>query len=107
EIEVELIMLRVAQRRRLGINLGLFSAAVGTTQDAQPFGVRGHESVFDSVVNHLDEMAGAVWAAMQIALLCGAVKFLASGSARGVTAARRKGGKNGIQAFDHFRFAAD
>src|SRR5690606_13838213 len=34
-----------------------------------PFGVRRHHSVLDAVVHHLYEMAGPVWAAVQITLV--------------------------------------
>ena len=69
-------MLRVAQRCCLGIDLVLLLADIGVAQDAQSLGVGGHDPVFDAIVNHLDEVAGAVGAAVQIALLRRAAEVL-------------------------------
>ncbi len=85
----------------------LFLADVGGAQNAQPLGVGGHEAVLDAVVNHLDEMAGAVRTAVQIALLGGAVQLLASRSARRVARARRQRREDRIEMLDHVLFAAD
>src|SRR2546429_5273522 len=43
----------------------LFLAHVGVAQDTQPLSIGGHEAVLDAVVDHLDEMAGAVGTAVQ------------------------------------------
>ena len=86
---------------------GLLLADVGVLQDAQTLGVGGHDAVFDSVVDHLDEVAGSVRTAMQVALFGGAAQLLASGRARDVAAPGRKRGENGIEVLDHIRFAAD
>ena len=62
--------------------LALF-ANVGVPQNVQPFGIRFHEAVFDAVVNHLDEMAGAGRPAIQVAFLSRATEtFRAPACAR-------------------------
>ena len=43
----------------------------------KPFGVRRHERVLDAVVHHLDEMAGAGRAAVQVTLIGRADALLA------------------------------
>ena len=48
------------------------------TQDVQALGVGGHQAVLDAVVDHLDEVAGAAGAAVQVALLGGAAGRLAA-----------------------------
>ena len=53
-------------------------ADVGVAQDAESLGVGGHEAVLDAVVHHLDEMAGAVGPAVQIALFGGAADLFAA-----------------------------
>ena len=75
EVEIVLIVLGIAQRRRFGIDDAGFLADVGGFEDAQPLGIGRHHAVFDAVMHHLDEMAGAVRSAMQIALLGCAVPF--------------------------------
>ena len=74
KIEIILVVLGIAQRRRFGVDRVLLFADVGVAQDAHPLGVGGHDSVFDAVVDHLDEVAGAVGTAVQIALLGGAAE---------------------------------
>src|SRR5712691_3505166 len=45
-------------------------------QDVQAFGVSSHQTIFDAVVDHLYEVARAVWPAMEITLFGGAVAHL-------------------------------
>ena len=74
----------------LGWRSGVVSASascscspdVGVLQDVQALGVGGHEAVLDAVVDHLHEVAGAVRAAVQVALLGGARSPLAARRAR-------------------------
>ena len=63
-----------AQRRGLGVGRVLLLADVGVAQDVHPLRVRRHQPVLDSVVHHLDEVAGAVGPAMQVAVLGGAAR---------------------------------
>src|SRR5262252_6542646 len=95
-------MFRVAQRCRLGIDLPLLLADVGGLQDAEPHGVGGHDAVFDAVVNHLDEVACAIWPAMQIALLGGTAGLLTPRRARYLVAhAGSQPGEDWIEVLDH------
>ena len=66
-------MLGVAQRRGLGVDCSWSACAgVGLAQDVEALGVGGHHAVLDAVVHHLDEVPGAVRAAVQVAVLGGA-----------------------------------
>jgi len=56
----------IAQRSGFGVDLGFLFADVGLMQDTESLGVRCHQPVFYPVMDHLDEMPGAVWAAVQI-----------------------------------------
>ena len=104
QVEVVLVVLGVAQGRRLGVDLVVLLADVGGAQDAQSLGVGGHDAVLDAVVDHLDEVAGAVRPAVQIALLGGAADLLASRRARDVADARAPASaKIGIEVLDHRR----
>ncbi len=42
---------------------------MGVVEDVEALGVGGHEAVLDAVVDHFDEVAGAVGAAVEIAVL--------------------------------------
>src|SRR5262252_3444634 len=107
EIELVLVVFGVAQWRRLSIDLVLVFADVGGTQHAQPLGVVGHDAVLDAVVYHFDEVAGAIWPAMQITLLGGASNFFPPRRAWDVTHAWGQTGKDGIEVLDHLLFAAN
>src|SRR5438046_2792283 len=61
---------------RSGVDLLRPLADVGAAQDGQALGVGGHEAVLDAVVDHLDEVAGAVGPAVQVAALRGAAGLL-------------------------------
>ena len=74
---------------------------------AKPFGISRHHAVFDSVVDHFDEMAGTVRSAMQIALLGGAVDPFTARRARNVAAARRKRSEDRIEVLHDIDVAAD
>ena len=74
QVEVVLVVLGVAQRRDLGAGgLAALLADVGVLDDVEALGVGGHEAVLDAVVDHLDEVARARRAAVQVAVLGGAV----------------------------------
>jgi hypothetical protein len=76
-------------------------------QNIQAFRQRGHHAVFDAVVHHLDEMAGAAGPAVEIASVgCGAGAITA-GRERGGLHAGRQGGEDRIQAPDRLLRAAD
>ena len=76
-------------------------------EDVQALGVRGHDAVLDAVVDHLDEMAGAVGAAVQVAVLGGAAKFLAARRARTVADAGGQRLEDRIEMLHDVGLAAD
>src|ERR1700735_2414503 len=107
QVEIVLIMFGVAEGRGFRINGVLLLADVGGTQNSQAFGVGGHDSVLDSIVDHFHKVAGAVRAAVQVSLLGGAADFVASGSSRDVADSRRQGSEDGIEVLDDVLFAAN
>src|SRR5438132_871264 len=107
QIEIVLVVLRVPQRRRLGVDRMRSLSRVGAVQDAQAFGIRRHDAVLDSVVNHLDERAGAVRSAVEIALLGGAAHGRPTRSARDVAGARCQPQEDRIEVSDHRLLAPD
>ena len=58
-------------------------ADVSIAQDVQAFGISGHQAVFDTVVNHLHKVAGAMRATVQKAFFSGAGASRAAGCGRG------------------------
>src|SRR6476661_9064856 len=100
-------MFGIAQRGRLGINFALHLAGARGFQNTEAFGVSGHDPVFNTVVNHLDEMPGAIGAAMQIALFGCAAEFLAARCSRDVANPRSQRSENRIQALNDVWLAAD
>src|SRR5437667_12827503 len=97
----------IAQGCRLRVDgMGLL-ADVGGSEDAEALRVGGHDPVLDSVVHHLDEVAGAVWPAVQVPLLGRAVGLLPAGRAPDVTRAGRQPGEDPIEAADHVILAAN
>src|SRR5581483_125682 len=74
----------------------------------QPLGVGGHDPVLDSVVHHLDEVARAVWSAMEIAVFGGAGGgLLAPGRPRRGIDRRRERGEQRVEMSNDLRLAAD
>src|SRR5262249_53799987 len=100
-------MLWCAQRRGLGIYLALPLPHVSSFQNADTFSVSGHDAVLDAVMDHFDEVPGAVGSAMKVALLRRATEFLAARRARRIADARCKRSKDGIQTLNDFFFTAD
>ncbi len=100
-------MFGVAQRRSFGVDLTLLFSNVGGAQHRQTFGIGGHDPVLDAVVNHLDEVASAVGAAVQVALFRSAFGLVETWCARNVAHAGRERGEDGIESLDDFFFAAN
>ena len=100
-------MLRVAQGCGFSVNLALSLSHIGGTQHRQSFGIGGHDSVLNAVVDHLHKMTSAIWAAVQVTLFGGAIEILATGRARDVACAGRKRRENRIEALDHVVFPAN
>src|SRR4029077_19136845 len=107
QVEVVLIMLRVAQRGGFGVDGVVLLADVGGPNDAESFGVGGHDAVLDAIVNHLDEVAAAIGAAVQVALFRGATDFFTAGGAGDIANPGSEAGEKGIEMFDHLFSAAD
>ena len=81
---------------------------VRTAQHGQTLGIGGHDTVLNAVMNHFDEVAGAVWPAMEIALLGGAAAFFEPAGVRGMLAdARSQRRKNWIEVLDDVRLTAN
>ena len=72
-------------------------AHVGVLNNVQTLGVRRHNSIFNSVVNHLHKVAATIGTAMQIALLRGAWHIFTRGSDRNCSLAWRQRAKDWIQ----------
>src|SRR5260370_35035414 len=70
----------------------------GVVENGQAFGVGGHQAVLDAVVYHLDEVAGAVRAAVVITFFGSSRHFVAGGRALIVAAAGRAHLENRIEA---------
>ena len=100
-------MFRITQWRRLSVGFVFLLAHVGGAQHAQSLGVSSHDAVFDPVMNHLDEVTGAVWPAMQVTLLGGASGLFTPGRARYVACAWSQGCKDWIELLDNLLLAAD
>ena len=101
-------MLGVTQRRgfRVGCDVCLL-AHVGRAQDSQSLRVGRHDSVLHSVVHHLDEVAGAIWPAVKVALLSGALDLVPAGGARNVAHSGGERGEDWVETLDHLALATD
>src|SRR5579864_1371056 len=100
-------MLGIAEGRCFRIGFAARLAGVGVLEDVQTLRVSGHQSVFDSVVDHLDEMPRAGRAAMQITFFGGAAGFFAARSALRIATSWSQCFEDGIEMFDDIRFATD
>lgn len=108
KFEVVLILLRIAERGGFGVGrfAGLL-ADVGAAKDSQAFSVRRHHAVFDAVVDHFHEMAGAVRATVQITLLGRAAHLLAAGRFRNAALPRSERREDGLEMLQCRLLAAD
>src|SRR5947207_1530132 len=82
-------------------------AGVGVVKDVEAFGVSLHQSVLDSVVDHLHEVSGARWPAIDIAILGSAGNFFASRRARDLGPSGRQSLENRIEMLHSFPGAAN
>src|SRR5205823_12023608 len=80
---------------------------IGGAQDADALRVSRHDAVFDAVMDHLDEVAGAVRPAMQVTVLGSAADVLTARSGRYIASARSQRGKQRVEMPDNLCFAAD
>src|ERR1700736_1843092 len=74
-------------------------------ENRETFRVRRHDAILDSVVDHLDKVAGAVWAAVQVALFGGPINLVAPRGARNVAYSRSEGSENWVEPLDDLRLA--
>src|ERR1039458_9200643 len=77
------------------------------TQNVKAFGVGSHQSVFNPVMDHLDEMAGAGRPAMEITLLDRAADLFPSRCARDIAASRSERLKDWIEVQDGIALTSD
>ena len=68
EIEVVGVVLGILDRRGLRVGGDRLAADVGVLEDAESFADGRHHAVLDAVVDHLHEVARAVWTTAQVAL---------------------------------------
>src|SRR5215472_13126015 len=76
-------------------------------QDVQPLGVSGHDSVLNTIVDHLHKVASAVRSAVEIPLLCGSPNLFTSRSAWCCINAWSQGREDRIEILDNVLFATD
>src|ERR1017187_9294455 len=77
------------------------------TQNVKSFGVGSHQSVFNPVMDHLDEMAGAGRPAMEVTLLDRATNLFPSRRARDIAASRSKRLEDWIEVQYGIAFTSD
>src|SRR6476646_9374936 len=80
---------------------------VRVAEDIEAFGVSLHDSVFDAVVHHFDEMASPRGAAIDVTFFSSSRQLVASRSARDVAAAGSERLENGIELLNDFFRSAD
>ena len=100
-------MVRIAKRRRLGVARVHVLADIRVAKHTQPFGIGGHDAVFDAIVDHLDEMPCAIGTAVQVTEFSRAANLLAAGRARDITATGCQRGEDRIEMLHDRLIAAD
>src|SRR5208283_2796880 len=107
-IQVVLVVFWIAQWRGFGIGCAICALAdVGGAQNRQPLRIRRHNSVLHSVVYHLDEVAGAVWSAVQVALLSRTFGLVPTYRSRNVAHPGSERGENWIEPLDDLVLSAN
>src|SRR6266480_1869052 len=76
-------------------------------KDIQAFSVGSHDTVFDSIVDHLHEMAGTVWSAVKIPLLSSSSSIFSSGGASCCIKARSQRREDRIEMLDDVLFTTN
>src|SRR5258708_13645534 len=87
--------------------LGRQSLDIGVIQDVKPFGIGLHQSVFDAVVDHLDEVARADRAGVDVALFDAWIAAIAPRRTRNVADPGGQRREDRIQPVDHRLVAPD
>ena len=107
DVDAVLIMLRIGQRRGLGIHGLLIQPDPCVFEDVEALRVGSHQRIFDAVVDHLHEMARTVGSAVQIALL-GATEVAApTGRALDLARTGRERGEDWIESLHRPVLSAD
>src|SRR4029077_1512344 len=81
--------------------------AVRILQNIETFGESLHQPIFDAVVNHFDEMSGAIGTGMDVAQFSAWIAAVPSGRARRITEPGSKRLEQWIKARDDFLGAAN
>src|SRR5882672_10391976 len=101
-------MFGITQRSGFSVMAVLLLADVGGLQYAKPFGIGGHDPVFDAVVYHLHEVTSTVGPAVQVAFFGRAGCVSTAARCRwDISLAGRERGEDGIQPLDDLRLAAE
>ena len=87
--------------------LGRQARGIGVAQNVEALGVGLHHAVFDAVVHHLDEMAGAARAGMDIAALDARIAAARGRACAEYRRARRERGEDRVEPLDLRLVAAD
>ena len=108
QVQFKLEFFRTAQRRGLRVGgLARVLADIGRSQDAEALCVSRHDSVFNPVMDHLDEVTRAIASAMQVSLLRSASTFFSSGSGWDISLTRCKSSKDGIKPLHNSGLSTD
>src|SRR5262252_5875067 len=107
QVQIVLVVFGIAQWRGFGINRILLLPDIGAAQNTQAFSIGSHDAVLDTVVNHFDEVAGAVRTAVKITLLRCPAQLLPARCAWDVSRAGCKASEDRIDVFDNSGFAAN
>ena len=91
----------------LGVGRALDEAGARVVQEVEPFRVRGHEAVFDPVVDHLHEVPRARSTAVQVAELSGGGLACSPWAARRGSKPRGQRGEDRLEASEGAFVAAD
>src|SRR6266851_4909594 len=107
EVEIILVVLRVAERRGLSIDGSLLFADVSMMQDIEALCVGSHDAVLNTIVDHLDEVTSATRSTAQIPLLGSSPHLCSSRGTRRCVDARGQGGEDRVEMLDHILFPAN
>src|SRR5581483_2655819 len=83
------------------------SLGIGIPQNVKTLGIGLHQAIFDTVMDHLDEVSGADGTGMKITLFDARIAAFSPFGARDIADPWRKRGKDQIEAFDHLLVASD
>src|SRR5690242_15201776 len=76
-------------------------------EDIQTFSIGSHDTIFDTIVDHLHEVASTVWSAVKVALLGSSPYFFSSRSASCCIDPRSQSREDRIEMFDNLVFTTN